>query len=101
MLHHIEIRSGQSCSLTAYFYLTGHSPVFIYNIALPYIILLALCGHLQIERVCRALHPVSGEDGLLVAEDPCGVKHASSARTSPRRVVGLARPNQWAGRALP
>ena len=63
-------------------------------------VLLALCGHLQTQRVCRALHPVSGEDGILVAEVPRGVQHASSARTSPRRVVGLVRPNQSAGRAL-
>ena len=59
--------------LTAYFYLTSHSPVFIYNTALLYIVLLALCGHLQTQRVCRALHPVSGEDGILVAEVPRGV----------------------------
>ena len=90
-----------SSHLTAYFYLTGHSPVFIHNTALLYIILLTLCGHLQTQRVCRALHPVSGEDGILVDEVPRGVQHASSARTSPRRVVGLARPNQSAGRALP
>ena len=90
-----------SSLLTAYFYLTSHSPVFIYNTALLYIVLLALCGHLQTQRVCRALHPVSGEDGILVAEVPRGVQHASSARTSPRQVVGLARPNQSAGRALP
>ena len=86
--------------LTAYFYLTSHSPVFIYNTALLYIVLLAHCGHLQTQRVCRALHPVSGEDGILVAEVPRGVQHASSPRTSPRRVVGLARPSQSAGRAL-
>ena len=89
-----------SSLLTAYFYLTSHSAVFIYNTALLYIVLLALCGHLQTQRVCRALHPVSGEDGILVAEVPRGVQHASSARTS-RRVVGLALPNQSAGRALP
>ena len=76
-----------SSFLTAYFCLTGHSPVFIYNTALLYIVLLALCGHLQTQRVCRALHPVSGEDGILVAEVPRGVQHASSARTCPRRVV--------------
>ena len=52
--------------------LHGHSPVFIYNTALLYIVLLALCGHLQTQRVCRALHPVSGEDGILVAEVPRG-----------------------------
>ena len=68
--------------------LTGHSPVLIYNTVLFYTILLALCRHLQTQRVCRALHPVSGEDGILVAEVA-------------RRVVGLARPNQSAGRALP
>ena len=79
-----------SSLLTAYFYLTGHSPVFIYNTALLYIILLTLCGHLQTQRVCHVLHPVSGEDGILVAEVPCGVQRASSARTSPRWVVGLA-----------
>ena len=89
-----------SSLLTAYFYLTGHSLVSVYNTALLYIVL-ALCGRLQTQRVCRALHPVSGEDGILVAEVPRGVQHASSARTSPRRVVGLARPNQSAGRALP
>ena len=77
-----------SSLLTAYFFLTGHSPVFIYNTALLYIILLTLCGRLQTQRVCRALHPVSGEDGILVAEVA-------------RRVVGLARPNQSADRALP
>ena len=66
-----------------------------------YIVLLALCGHLQTQRVCRALHPVSWEDGILVAEVPRGVQHASSARTSPWRVVGLARPNQSTGRANP
>ena len=88
-----------SSLLTADFYLTGHSPVFIYNTALLYLVL-ALCGHLQTQRVCRALHPVSGEDGILVAEVPRGVQHASSARTSPGRVVGLARPNQSAGCAL-
>ena len=90
-----------SSFLIAYFYLTSHSPVFIYNTTLLHILLLTLCGHLQTQRVFRALHPVSGEDGILVAEVPRGVQHASSARTSPRRVVGLARPNQSAGRALP
>ena len=34
-----------SSLLTADFYLTGHSPVFIYNTALLYIILLTLCVH--------------------------------------------------------
>ena len=97
-LHNTSVFSSL---LIAYFYLTGHSPVFIYNTALLYIILLTLCGHLQTQRVCHALHPVSGEDGILVAEVPRGVQHASSARTSPRWVVGLARPNQSAGRALP
>ena len=97
-LHNTSVFSSL---LTAYFYLTGQSPVFIYNTALLYIILLTLCGHIQTQRVCRALHPVSGEDGILVAAVPRGVQHASSARTSPRRVVGLARSNQSAGRALP
>ena len=97
-LHNTSVFSSL---LTAYFYLTGHSPVFIYNTALLYIILLTLCSHLQTQCVCRALHPVSGEDGILVAEVPRGVQHASSAPTCPRRVVGLAQPNQSAGRALP
>ena len=92
-LHNTSVFSSL---LTAYFYLTGHSPVFIYNTTLLHILLLTLCGHLQTQRVCRALHPVSGEDGI-----PREVQHASSARTSARRVVGLARPNQSAGRALP
>ena len=48
------------------------SPVFIHNTALLYIVLLALCGHLQTQRVCRVLHPMSGEDGILVAEVPRG-----------------------------
>ena len=90
-----------SSLLIAYFYLTGHSPAFIYNTALLYILLLTFCNHLQTQRVCWALHPMSGEDGILVAEVPRGVQHASSARTSPRWVVGLARPNQSAGGALP
>ena len=100
-LYFIPKLSVFSSLLIAYFYLTGHSPVFIYNTGLLHILLLTLRGHLQTQRVCRALHPVSGEDGILVAEVPRGVQHASSARTSPRRVVGLARPNQSAGRALP
>ena len=66
--------------LQAYFYLTGQSRVFMYNTTLLYMVLLALCGHLQTQRVHRALHPVSGEDGILVAEVPRGVQHASSAR---------------------
>ena len=70
-------------------------------LSLLYMVLLALCGHLQTQRVCRALHPMSGEDGILVTEVPRGVQHASSARTSPRRVVGLAQPNQSTGRASP
>ena len=85
-LHNTSVFSSL---LTAYLYLTGHSPVFIYNTALLYKILVALCGHLQTQRVCRALHPVLGEDGILVAEVPHGVQHASLARTSPRWVVGL------------
>ena len=68
-----------SSLLIAYFYLF---PVFIYNTALLYIILLTLCSHLQTQCVCRALHPVLGEDGILVAEVPRGVQRASSARTS-------------------
>ena len=97
----LQITSVFSSLLIAYFYLTGHSPVFIYNTALLYIILLTLCGHLQTQRLCRALHPVSWEDVIVVADVPHGVQHASSARTSPRRVVGLARPSLSAGRALP
>ena len=97
-LHNTSVFSSL---LTAYFYLTGHSPVFIYNTTLLHILLLTLCGHLQTQHVCRALHPVSGEDGILVTEVPRGVQHVSSAWTSPRRVVGLAQSNQSAGHALP
>ena len=82
--------SAFSSLLSTDFYLIGHSPAFIYNTTLLYIVLLALCGHLQTQRLCRALHPVSGEDGILVAEVLHGVQHASSAWTSPRQVVGLA-----------
>ena len=59
-----------SSLLTTYFYLTCHSPVSTYNTALLYIILLALCGHLLTQRVYRALHPVSGEDGILWLRSP-------------------------------
>ena len=68
-LHNTSVFSSL---LTAYLYLTAHSPVFIYNTALLYIILLTLCGHLQTQRVCRALHPVSGEDGILWLRSPVG-----------------------------
>ena len=71
-LHNTSIFSSL---LTAYFYLTSHSPVFIYNTVLLYMILLTLCSHLQTQCVCHALHPVSGEDGILVAEVPRGVQH--------------------------
>ena len=54
-----------SSVLAADFCLTGHSPVFAFITALLYIVLLALCGRLQTQRVGRALHPVSGEDGWL------------------------------------
>ena len=90
-----------SSLLAADFCLTGHYPVFSCTTTVLYIVLLALCDCLQTQCVCRTLHPVSGKDGILVAEVPRGFQHASSARTSPRRVVGLARPNQSAGRALP
>ena len=43
----LHITSVFNSLLTAYFYLSGHSPVFIYDTALLYIILLTLCGHLQ------------------------------------------------------
>ena len=76
------------------------SCICIYNTTLLYIVL-ALCGHLQTQCVCRVLHPGAGKDGILVAEVPCGVQHTSLAWTSPRWVVGLARPNQSAGLALP
>ena len=62
-LHNTSVFSSL---LTAYFNLSGHSSVFIYNTTLLYILLLILCGHLQTQRVCHALHPVSGEDGILV-----------------------------------
>ena len=97
-LHNTSVFSSL---LTADFYLTGHFPLFIQNTTILDILLFSLCGHLQTQRVYRALHPVSEKDRILVAEVPCGVQHASSARTSPRRVLGLARPNQLAGRALP
>ena len=87
-------------------YLTGIFYAFVRQISMLFIdnkisVFCILCGHLQTQRVCRALHPVCGEDGILVAEVPRGVQHASSARTSPRWVAGLARPSQLAGRALP
>ena len=69
-----------SCLLAADFCLTSHSPVFVSITTLLYVVPLALCGHLQTQHVCCALHPMSGEDGILVAEDPCGVQHASSAQ---------------------
>ena len=56
-LHNTSVFSSL---LTAYFYLTSHCPVFIYNTALLYIILLTLCGHLQTQRVCHVLHPMLG-----------------------------------------
>ena len=92
-----------SSLLTAYFCLTGHSPVFIYKTSFS-LYNSSCCLRSPSDPacfVCRALHPVSGEDGILVAEVPRGAQHASSARTSPTRVVGLARPNQSACRALP
>ena len=61
-----------SSLLTAYFYLTGHSPAFIYNTTLLYIVLLALCGHLQTQHVCHALHPVSGRMGSWWLRSPVG-----------------------------
>ena len=51
--------------------LTGHSPVSLYNTALLYIVL-ALCGHLQTQCVCRALHPVSGRMGSWWLRSPVG-----------------------------
>ena len=57
----------------------------------------------ETRRVCRALRPVSGEEGILEMEVPLAAaywgQHISLAWTSLRRVVGLARPNQSAGRA--
>ena len=47
--------------------------------SLQNVVPLALCGCLQTQHVCCALHPMSGEDGILVAE-VCGVQHASSAQ---------------------
>ena len=73
-----------SALLAADFCLTGHSPVFVCITALVYIVLLTLCSHLQTQRVCHVLHPVLGEDGILVAEVSRGVQHASLAWTSPR-----------------
>ena len=91
-LHNTSVFSSL---LTAYFYLTSHSLVFIYNTALLYIILLTLCGHLQTQRVCCALHPVSGEDGILVAKvrvdgvlvDVEGFSHPRREKPAPRGLV--------------
>ena len=68
-LHNTSVFSSL---LTAYFYLTGHSPAFIYNTTLLYRVLLALCGHLQTQRVCHALHPVSGGMGSWWLRSPVG-----------------------------
>ena len=68
--------------------------------------LLFLCGLLLTQRVCCALRPVSGENGILEIEvpdrlQPVRYQHISLARTSPRRVIETARPNQSAGHVLP
>ena len=68
-LHNTSVFSSL---LTAYFYLTGHSPAFIYNTTLLYRVLLALCGHLQTQRVCHALHPVLGGMGSWWLRSPVG-----------------------------
>ena len=52
----------------------------------------------ETRRVCRELRPVSLEEGVLESEVPTG---CGLPRTSLRRVLGLARPNQSAGRAEP
>ena len=51
-----------SSLLTTYFYLTGHSPVSIYNTALLYIVL-ALCGHLQTQHFAVRCIPCRGRMG--------------------------------------
>ena len=62
-----------SSFLAADFCLTSHPFVFVCITTLLYGVLLALCGCLQTQCVCHALHPMSGEDGIVVAEVPCGV----------------------------
>ena len=81
-LHNTSIFSSV-LNLTPYFYLTSHSCIYPQHSSSLNIILLTLCGHLQTQCVCHVLHPVFGEDGILVAEVSCGVQHTSSAQTSP------------------
>ena len=61
-----------SSILTAYFYLTSHSPVFIYNTTLLCIVLLALCGHLQTQRVAVRCIPCRGRMGSWWLRSPVG-----------------------------
>ena len=62
-----------SSFLAADFCLTSHSLVFVCITTLLYGVLLPLCSCLQTQCVCHVLHPMSGEDGILVAEVSCGV----------------------------
>ena len=67
-LHNTSVFSSL---LTAYFYLTGHSPVFIYNTALLYKILVALCGHLPSVFAVRCI-PCWGRVGSWWLRSPVG-----------------------------
>ena len=60
-----------SSLLTAYFCLTGHSSVSIYNTALLYIVL-APCGHLQTQRVAVRCIPCRGRMGSWWLKSPVG-----------------------------
>ena len=78
----------------AYFYLTGHSPVFVYNTTLLYKILLTLCGHFlrpSVFAVCCI--QCRGRMGSWWLRSPVG----SNTLLCPR----LPQPNQSAGCAAP
>ena len=82
--------------LAADFCLTRHSPVFVCNTALLYTVFFCsvrspsdpACLPCAATRVGGGWHP----SGIVVAEVPREVQHASSARTSPRRVLGWPDP---------
>ena len=86
-----------SSLIMAYFYLTYLSTTQLFFI---YFFLLSAVTFRPSVFAVRCI-PCRVEDGILVAEVPRGVQHASSARTSTRWVVGFALPNQSAGHALP
>ena len=65
--------------VAAHFSLTSLSPVNIVCIAAhPFILLCPLCGRLQTQYVCYALHPVSKKDGILGADVPCRLQSVGS-----------------------